>query len=126
MKPAEKKIPKSPSLNKDLVLRQQENGVVTLTLNRPKQFNALSGEMLSKLQHELDSIATNEDIRLVILQGAGKVFCAGHDLKEMISKRKEEYYRTLLLKCNKMMMTLNQMPQSIIAKVHGIATSAGC
>ncbi|MDE0793630.1 MAG: enoyl-CoA hydratase [SAR324 cluster bacterium] len=126
MKPAEKKIPESPSLNEDLVLRQQENGVVTLTLNRPKQFNALSEAMLSKLQHELDSIATNEDLRLVILQGAGKVFCAGHDLKEMISKRKEEYYRTLFLQCSKMMMTLNQMPQPIIAKVHGIATAAGC
>ena len=82
--------------------------------------------MLSKLQHELDSIATNEDIRLVILQGAGKVFCAGHDLKEMISKRKEEYYRTLFLQCNKMMMTLNQIPQPMIVKVHGIATAAGC
>jgi enoyl-CoA hydratase/carnithine racemase len=126
MKPEEKKIAESPSLNEDLVLRQQENGVVTLTLNRPKQFNALSEAMLSKLQHELDYIATNEDIRLVILQGAGKVFCAGHDLKEMISKRKEEYYRTLFLQCSKMMMTLNQIPQPIIAKVHGIATAAGC
>ena len=126
MKPAEKKIQESPPLNEDLVLRQQENGVVTLTLNRPKQFNALSEAMLSKLQHELDSIATNEDIRLLILQGAGKVFCAGHDLKEMISKRSEEYYRILFLQCSKMMLTLNQMPQPIIAKVHGIATTAGC
>jgi len=116
MKPAEKKIPASPSLNEDLVLRQQENGVVTLTLNRPKQFNALSEAMLSKLQHELDSIATNEDIRLIILQGAGKVFCAGHDLKEMISKRKEEYYRTLFLQhriCNAVEVILEYISHNI-------------
>ena len=126
MKPTEKKILERPSLSEDLVLRHQENGVITLTLNRPKQFNALSEEMLTKLQHELDSIAINEELRLVILQGAGKFFCTGHDLKEMISKRKEEYYQTLFLQCSKMMMTLNQMPQPIIAKVHGIATAAGC
>ena len=126
MKPAEKQIPESPSMSEDLVLRQEDNGVVTLTLNRPKKFNALSEAMLAKLQVELDSIANNEALRIVILQGAGKVFCAGHDLKEMIAKRKEEYYQTLFLQCSKMMMTLNQMPQPIIAKVHGIATAAGC
>ena len=126
MKPTKNKILESNFFSEDLVLRQQKNGIVVLTLNRPKQFNALSEEMLVKLQHELDSIATNEDLRLVILQGAGKVFCAGHDLKEMLIKRNEEYYRTLFLQCSKMMMTLNQMPQPIIAKVHGIATAAGC
>ncbi|MEC9012773.1 MAG: enoyl-CoA hydratase-related protein, partial [SAR324 cluster bacterium] len=126
MKPTEKQIQESPSLSEKLVLRNENNSVVTLTLNRPKQFNALSESMLEILQRELDSISNNENLRLVIIQGAGKVFSAGHDLKEMIANRKEEYYQNLFLQCSKMMMTLNQMPQPIIAKVHGIATAAGC
>ena len=126
MKPLEKQIPESTSSSKALVLYQEENGVATLTLNRPKKFNALSEAMLITLQEELDAIAKNESVRLVILQGAGKVFCAGHDLKEMIANRKEAYYHSLFKQCSKMMMTLNQMPQPIIAKVHGIATAAGC
>ena len=126
MKPVEKQIPESAVETEALVLRHEENGVATLTLNRPKKFNALSEAMLTTLQEELDSIAKNESLRLVILQGAGKVFCAGHDLKEMIATRKETYYQSLFLQCSKMMMTLNQMPQPIIAKVHGIATASGC
>tara|TARA_B100001175_G_C19506194_1_gene640992 strand:- start:1063 stop:1881 length:819 start_codon:yes stop_codon:yes gene_type:complete len=126
MKSAENQIPKSLSSSEDLVIRNEENSVVTLTLNRPKQFNALSEAMLKILQRELDSISNNENLRLVILQGAGNVFSAGHDLKEMIANRKEEYYQNLFLQCSKMMMTLNRMPQPIIAKVHGIATAAGC
>ena len=126
MKPSEKQTLATNYFSESPVLKEQENGVVTLTLNRPKQYNALSEVMLDKLQEHLESIAENEALRLVILQGAGKVFCAGHDLKEMIANRKESYYQKLFKKCSKMMMTLNEMPQPIIARVHGIATAAGC
>ena len=126
MKPSEKQTLATNYLSESPVLQEHENGVATLTLNRPKQYNALSEAMLDTLQGHLDTIAENKVVRLVILQGAGKVFCAGHDLKEMIVNRKETYYQTLFKKCSKMMMTLNQMPQPVIARIHGIATAAGC
>jgi len=126
MKPSEKQTLATNYVSESTVLQEHKNGVVTLTLNRPKQYNALSEGMLDTLQEHLDAIGKNEALRLVILQGAGKVFCAGHDLKEMIVNRNETYYQTLFKKCSKMMMTLNQMPQPIIARIHGIATAAGC
>ena len=82
--------------------------------------------MLETLQGKLDALAENEDARLIILQGSGKVFCAGHDLKEMIATRKESFYKSLFKQCSRMMMTLNKLPQPVIASVHGIATAAGC
>ena len=109
-----------------LVLREDNEGLVTLTLNRPRQFNALSEEVLAALQEELDRIAEDQQARLVVIAGNGKAFCAGHDLKQMSAKREEDYYRTLFTQCSKMMLTLNQMPQPVIAKVQGIATAAGC
>ena len=126
MKPSEKQTLATNYFSESPVLQEQENGVVTLTLNRPKQYNSLSEAMLDILQGHLEAIAENEALRLVILQGAGKVFCAGHDLKEMIDTRKEAYYQTLFKQCSNMMMTLNQMPQPVIARIHGIATAAGC
>ncbi|MCP4358695.1 MAG: enoyl-CoA hydratase [Chloroflexi bacterium] len=109
-----------------ILLREDKNGVTTLTLNRPKQYNALSEAMLSALQTELNSIAGNESIRVVILAANGKAFCAGHDLKEMQATPEKEYYNALFNKCGMMMMTINQMPQPVIAKVQGLATAAGC
>ena len=126
MKTPAKKINSSSELEEDLVLQELDDGVATLTLNRPRQLNALSESMLTSLQEKLESIAENDAVRLVIMQGAGKVFCGGHDLKEMIATRKEAYYQSLFKKCSKMMMTLNQMPQPVIARIHGIATAAGC
>ena len=126
MKPSEKQTHIHTSSTASLVLHEEENGIATLTLNRPNQFNALSEAMLAALQEKLDAISENEAVRIVILQGAGKVFCAGHDLKEMISNRKETYYQKLFNRCSKMMMTLNQIPQPVIARIHGIATAAGC
>ena len=120
-----KQIQPASAAAEDMVLQGIENGVATLTLNRPKQFNALSEAMLTSLQEKLERIAENNAVRLVILQGAGKVFCAGHDLKEMIATRKEKYYKSLIKQYSKMMMTLNQMPQPVIARVHGIATAVG-
>ncbi len=109
-----------------LLLRDDDAGITTLTLNRPKQYNALSEAMLTALQETLDGIAKDDSVRVVILAGAGKAFCAGHDLKEMRANPDKEYYRTLFRKCSHMMLTITRIPQPVIARVHGIATAAGC
>jgi enoyl-CoA hydratase/carnithine racemase len=101
-------------------------GVVTLRLNRPQQFNALSEEMMSALQVELDAIAADETARVVVIAGAGKAFCPGHDLKQMKANPSVDYYRKLFAQCAQMMLTIQRMPQPVIARVHGIATAAGC
>jgi enoyl-CoA hydratase/carnithine racemase len=101
-------------------------GVVTLTLNRPQQFNALSEEMLTALQSELDAVARDAKARVVIIAGKGKAFCPGHDLKQMKANPSVDYYRQLFAQCAKLMMTIQRMPQPVIARVHGIATAAGC
>lgn len=115
----------------ELVLREVlEPGLVRLTLNRPNAFNALSEAMLTALQSELDAIAKDATIRVVILAGSGKAFCTGHDLKEMRSAYGDDssvgYYKALFAQCSRMMLTLQRMPQPVIAQVHGIATAAGC
>ena len=111
-----------------LVIREdnKESGVVTLTLNRPKQFNALSVELLSAMQTELDNIAQDNQIQVVIIAANGKAFCAGHNLKQMRANVNEAFQRALFQQCSQMMLTINQMPQVVIAKVQGIATAAGC
>ena len=111
-----------------LVIRDdnKEDGVVTLTLNHPKQFNALSVELLSAMQTELDNIAQDNQIQVVIIAANGKAFCAGHNLKQMRANVNEAFQRALFQQCSQMMLTLNQMPQVVIAKVQGIATAAGC
>jgi enoyl-CoA hydratase/carnithine racemase len=108
------------------VLRTDCAGVSTLTLNRPQQMNVLSQAMIAALQAQLDAIASDTSVRLVVLAGAGKAFCAGHDLKEMQANRNPRFIQTLFKQCSKMMMTLTRMPQPVIARVHGIATAAGC
>jgi enoyl-CoA hydratase/carnithine racemase len=109
-----------------ILLRSDQNGVATLTMNRPKQFNALSQAMLSALQAALDAIAADESVRVVIIASNGKAFCAGHDLKEMRSHPDQAWQHSLFAECSRMMMTINQMPQPVIARVHGLATAAGC
>ena len=109
------------------VLTQRDaRGVVTLTLNRPQQFNALSEGMLEALQAELDRLAGDEAARVVVLAGAGKAFCAGHDLKEMRAAPSLAYYEELFGRCTKVMLALQRLPLPVIARVHGIATAAGC
>ena len=108
------------------VLRADCGGVATLTLNRPSQFNALSSAMLGALQAELDAIAADPALRVVVIAGAGKAFCAGHDLKEMRANHSKAFMQALFKQCGKMMMTITQMPQPVIARIHGIATAAGC
>ncbi|ANC45713.1 enoyl-CoA hydratase [Pandoraea pnomenusa] len=101
-------------------------GVVTLTLNRPRQFNALSEAMLDALGRALDVVASDASARVVVLGAAGAAFCAGHDLKEMRAEPSLDYYRKLFNQCTLVMLTMQRMPQPVIARVHGIATAAGC
>ncbi len=110
-----------------LLLRaDRADGLTTLTLNRPGQFNSLSEALLSALQKELDAIAADDTVRVVVLAGAGKAFCAGHDLKEMRANHSKTYMQGLFKQCAEVMLTLTRMPQPVIARVHGIATAAGC
>ena len=108
------------------LLRDDSSGVATLTLNRPDTFNPLSQEMLVALQSELDCIATDASVRVVVLAAKGKAFCAGHDLKEMCAHPDKNYYDELFHQCSRMMISINKMPQPVIAKVQGVATAAGC
>ena len=109
-----------------MLLREDRNGVTTLTLNRPAQFNSLSFAMLETLIAAVDEIARDESVRVVVLAGEGKAFCAGHDLKEMRANHALEFQQRLFRLCGKFMMKLTEMPQPVIARVHGIATAAGC
>jgi enoyl-CoA hydratase/carnithine racemase len=101
-------------------------GVVCLTLNRPNAFNSLSEGMLAALQAELDAIAQDESARVVVLGAAGKAFCAGHDLKEMRAEPSLAYYQRLFAQCTQVMLAVQKLPVPVIARVHGIATAAGC
>jgi len=112
--------------NDAYVLKSVSEGVATLTLNRGDKFNPLSEEMLAAMQAELDVMKCDDSIRVVVLAAAGKAFCAGHDLKQMRAQPSEEYYKKLFNQCSKMMLTIQQMPQPVIARVQGIATAAGC
>lgn len=109
-----------------ILIREDENGISTLTLNRPRQYNALSSAMLSELQAALDDISADDRIRVVIIAANGKAFCAGHDLKEMRSHEDQAFHQDLFSQCSAMMLTMKQMPQPVIAQVNGIATAAGC
>ena len=100
--------------------------MVTLTLNRPQAFNALSEAILEALQREFDAIAKNESVRVVVLAAEGKAFCAGHDLKEMRAKPSLDYYQRLFAQCSEMMLSVQRLPVPVIARVQGIATAAGC
>ena len=118
---------KNSEAEEPLIRRTQDTrGVVTLTLNRPQAFNALSEAMLAHLQRELDSVASDESVRVVIVAAEGKAFCAGHDLKEMRADPSIDYYDRLFAQCSGMMLTIQRLPVPVIARVQGIATAAGC
>ena len=113
-------------IEEKLVLRRDDGGVATLTLNRPKQYNALSEELLTELQSALDAVAEDKSVRVVVIAGSGPAFCAGHDLKQMRANPRKEYYRKLFAQCSNVMLSIVRIPQPVIARVQGIATAAGC
>ena len=120
-------IPKDFGVEEPVVLRSQDGrGVVTLRLNRPHAFNALSEAMFAALQREFDAIAADASVRVVVLGAEGKAFCAGHDLKEMRATPSLDYYQRLFAQCSKTMLSVQHLPVPVIARVHGIATAAGC
>lgn len=111
--------------------RRDVNSVAYLKMNAPERLNALSDEMLAALQDTFDALQDDTSIRAIVLSGAGKAFCAGHDLKQMTAGRQKEdggkaYFKDLFDRCAKMMLTIQALPQPVIAQVHGIATAAGC
>jgi len=108
------------------LLRDDDKGVVTLTLNRPDQFNPLSEAMLGALEAEIAAIAADETVRCVVIAAEGRAFCAGHDLKEMRQTPELAYYQTLFSRCSTFMQSLVSLPVPVIAKVQGLATAAGC
>ena len=109
-----------------ILFERDERGVVTLTLNRPQSFNALSEGMLQALHDALAAVARDDTARVVVLAAAGKAFCAGHDLKEMRAEPSLPYYQALFQQCTQVMLALQQLPVPVVAKVQGIATAAGC
>ncbi|HKK83970.1 MAG TPA: enoyl-CoA hydratase [Roseovarius sp.] len=114
------------------ILERNDTGAIArLTLNHPEKLNALSDAMLAALADEFEALAADEKIRVVIIAGAGKAFCAGHDLKEMTQGRQAEdggkaYFADLFARCTKVMTAIRNLPQPVIAQPHGIATAAGC
>lgn len=114
-----------------VLLRRDEAGVTTLTLNRPQARNALSEALIDALTAALDAIAGDRDVRAVVIAAEGPVFCAGHDLKEMTARRADgdrgrAYFADLLGRCSAMMERIVRLPQPVIAAVEGVATAAGC
>lgn len=108
------------------LIRADAHGVCTLTLNRPDQYNALSETLLDQLQAAIDDIAADDRVRLVVLAGQGRAFSAGHDLKEMRQTPDQDYYERLFKKCGRVMVSMVRLPKPVIARVHGLATAAGC
>ena len=115
-----------PQAQPPAVLREDRDGIATLTMNRPQQMNLLTAEMLAALQDALDAIAGDQAIRVVVLAAAGKGFCAGHDLKEIRALGEQPKIAGLFVQCSRMMMAIQNLPQPVIAKVHGAAAAAGC
>ena len=114
-----------PQEQQPVLLREDRDGIATLTMNRPQQMNLLTAEMLTALQNSFDEIAGSRNIRVVILAAAGKGFCAGHDLKEIRALGEQPKIAALFAQCSRMMMTIPTLPQPVIAKVQGAAAAAG-
>jgi enoyl-CoA hydratase/carnithine racemase len=116
----------NPRADPSILLREDREGICTLTMNRPQQMNLLTSEMLSALQDSFDDISRDEGIRVVILAAAGKGFCAGHDLKEIRSLKEQPRIEKLFAQCSRMMQTITALPQPVVARVQGAAAAAGC
>jgi enoyl-CoA hydratase/carnithine racemase len=118
--------PSKTEVEAPYVLREDKDGVATLTLNRGDRMNPLSTAMLSALQAELDRVAKGGNTKVVVLAGAGKHFCAGHDLREMRAHPGKAWQKALFEQCSEMMLSLVRLPQPVIARVQGVAVAAGC
>ena len=127
MPAATRKSSEGNAMEEPLLLQHRDDrGVVTLTLNRPGAFNALSEAMLAALGDAIEALADDEGVRAVVLGASGKAFCAGHDLKEMRAEPSLEYYRRLFAQCSAVMLSIQRLPVPVIARVQGLATAAGC
>lgn len=116
----------TPKSDEALLLRDDANGIATLTLNRPAARNALSIGLMDALQRALDAIAADATVKVVVIAGNGPGFCAGHDLREMRANPGRQHYERVFRQCSKLMMSIVRLPKPVIARVHGIATAAGC
>lgn len=114
-----------PKSDEPILLREDQEGIATLTMNRPQQMNLLTSEMLRALQEAFDAIEKDSSVRVVVLAAAGKGFCAGHDLKEIRALGEKPKIESLFRRCGRMMMSMQQLPQPVIAKVQGAAAAAG-
>lgn len=112
--------------NQPVLLRSEADGIATLTLNRPAARNSLSSELMSELEAALEAIAAERSIRVVVLAAQGPAFCAGHDMKELLANRSAAYYQATFRRSSQIMQAIVHLPQPVIAKVHGVATAAGC
>lgn len=111
----------------ELLLAQRDaRGVYTLTLNAPRSFNVLSEAMMAAFQRALDAVAADPQARAVVIAANGRAFCAGHDLKEMKARPDVAYYQALFATCSKLMMSVRKLEVPVIARVHALATAAGC
>lgn len=114
------------SESEEVLMREDHGQVAYLTMNRPHAYNALSTGLMTAIQGELDEIRENSNVRAVVIGANGKGFCAGHDLQQIRSDKSAAYYRSVFAMCSKMMQSILSLPQPVIARVHGIATAAGC
>lgn len=112
--------------NEPVLLRRDDGPVAILTLNRPRAMNALSGELIDALQAEFDRLSTDRNIRVVVIEATGRAFSTGHDLREVASSEAYSFHHDLLMRCSGMMLSINRLPQPVIAKVQALATAAGC
>jgi enoyl-CoA hydratase/carnithine racemase len=110
----------------DMLLRRDDAGIAWLTLNRPAARNALSMALMQALDAELAAIADDPAVRVVVIGGAGPVFCAGHDLRELRADPRRAAYEALFAQCSRLMLRIVRLPRPVIARVHGVATAAGC
>ena len=118
-------------MSEPVLMRETKGKIAVLTLNRPLALNALSDQLLAALSQALADLATDPVVRVVVLRGAGRSFCAGHDLKEMQAARStgdngRDYFADLFDRCSAVMLGLRALPQPVIAEIHGVAAAAGC
>lgn len=116
----------NPASNEALVLRADEAGIATLTLNRPANYNTLSTPLMQELKSHLAALKDDTSVRVVVITGAGKAFCAGHDLNEMHADPSEAAMQKMFQLCTENMTAMTCLPQPVIAKVNGVAAAAGC